>query len=388
MSDTLLDIETVTLGTSLDQLFDLGLFSVRARNALSNCGCSDVKSILDIDIKHFRRRHRNVGPKTAREVADFQGRYSFLNRTVNKNGEYQYVTVLGIEYVRKDFPYLSDKEFDFVCSYWRENGKLPASLVALRFIENSKDRNLRMKRMYVGLGFDKQYSIEELMAEFELTKPTVRHIVYKPGLLPADLRLRQSLMKMLPDAPFVCDAHYFEPIMQKEHWPYDAASFMALLSIMMRGVEFIQLSEKTSSYLVRNSLSFDNAIQRGAHNIDVAFQKNFAKASKQSLRKLTKLQYDSEDFCQTLPIFEEYISVKYGTTVDDSCDTENLLPLVSGLKFQLEGIKRHKTGLQSHDNSEPSKAFLKKRLEKIENMITSVNELHTTLQDYKVVACE
>ena len=84
MSDTLLDIETVTLGTSLDRLFDLGLFSVRARNALSNCGCSDVKSILDIDIKHFRRRHRNVGPKTAREVSDFQGRYSFLNRTVNR----------------------------------------------------------------------------------------------------------------------------------------------------------------------------------------------------------------------------------------------------------------------------------------------------------------
>lgn len=388
MSDTLLDIETVTLGTSLDRLFDLGFFSVRARNALSNCGYSDTKSILDIDVKHFKRRHRNVGPKTATEVADFQSRYSFLNRTVDNKGEYQYVTVLGIEYVREDFPYLSDDEFDFVCSYWRENGKLPASLVALRFIENSKDRNLRMKRMYVGLGFDRQYSIEELMAEFELTKPTVRHIVHKPGLLPADLRLRQSLMKMLPGAPFVCDAHYFEAIMQKEHWPYDAASFMALLSMMMRGVEFIRLSETTSPYLVRNSLSFDNAIQRGAHNIDVAFKKNFTKASEQSLRKLTKLQYDSEDFCQTLPIFEEYISVKYGTTVDDSCDTENLLPLVSGLKSQLERIKRHKTGLQCHDNSEPSKAFLKKRLEKIENMIASVNELHTTLQDYKVVACE
>lgn len=163
------------------------------------------------------------------------------------------MTVLGIEYVREDFPYLSDDEFDFVCSYWRENGKLPASLVALRFIENSKDRNLRMKRMYVGLGFDRQCSIEELMAEFELTKPTVRHIVHKPGLLPADLRLRQSLMKMLPGAPFVCDAHYFEAIMQKEHWPYDAASFMALLSMMMRGVEFIRLSETTSPYLVRNS---------------------------------------------------------------------------------------------------------------------------------------
>lgn len=92
MSDTLLDIETVTLGTSLDQLFDLGFFSVRVRNALSNCGCYDVKSILDIPdtlsrsetaMKSLRRAAVGKSPLVARSGALYGKRYNLLSKSCN-----------------------------------------------------------------------------------------------------------------------------------------------------------------------------------------------------------------------------------------------------------------------------------------------------------------
>lgn len=382
MSDTLLDNDTVTLETSLEKLFDYGFFSVRAYNVLSRTENKTVDDILNLDLKVFKQRTRNAGVKTIRELKDFQKEYSFLclkNEIIAKH-----VEVLGKPYYRNDFPYLTDDEFDFVTEHWQKFGFLPASFIAIRFVEKSDNRNLLIHRMYVGLGFDRKYSIEELAKEFNLTKETMRLILRKPGVLPRGLCIRESMEKMLPNRPYVCNPAYFEDIVEQEKWPYGTGELMKLLSVMLRGCEYVQVSERTNPYLVRNELSFDNAIVRGIHNIDVAFRKNPEKAKRMDMRELTKLKHNSEDFAQSLPIFEEYISTTYGTIVNDRCDTESISPAVFDLKNQLEKIHSHKTAMLGHETSIESKDRLSRRIEKLDRMLSSIYELDESLKDYRI----
>lgn len=147
---------------------------------------------------------------------DFMRRYGSKRKAAT--GYYQNILTPFLDYLERtitafeddntitqvDFPFLGDEDIEFVTRFKKKYSFYPAFRIILNFIKNHNDRDVKIFRMKHGVGeFSKSHELEEIGAEFDLSRERIRQISVRPFFL-------EEIREYIED--HVVNAHYKESV--------------------------------------------------------------------------------------------------------------------------------------------------------------------------------
>lgn len=150
--------------------------SIRSRNFVAKFlpHFSDLIRYADEPLANYR----NICPgqsmkKTLTEIFQFNQKLKREFDRVSKLTDDEIKT----EYLKRDYPYLTSRQRQFVFNFIKENGHAPLMFLMLQYLRLSENRSNKIYCLYYGIFDGRQRTLNEIADSMDLSRERIRQIV-------------------------------------------------------------------------------------------------------------------------------------------------------------------------------------------------------------------